>query len=144
MQSLSSLDKRSVAPEEDEDAELILPVTKPPQAAAAVMSPPPPPPSPPHPPPTHSKTRFPALFAPNSAILGDATERALLISVHLSTEIGPVRLTLSALVVNFAKGWSAIALRVQELCESRGGRPGLPVRMSLMVSVDVNKSSGAV
>ena len=27
--------------------------------------------------------------------------------------------------------------RVQELCESRGGRPGLPVLMSLMVSVDV-------
>ena len=27
--------------------------------------------------------------------------------------------------------------RVQELCESRGGCPGLPVLMSLMVSVDV-------
>ena len=27
--------------------------------------------------------------------------------------------------------------RVQELCESRGGRPGLPVLTSLMVSVDV-------
>ena len=27
--------------------------------------------------------------------------------------------------------------RVQELCESRGGRPGLSVLMSLMVSVDV-------
>ena len=26
---------------------------------------------------------------------------------------------------------------VQELCESRGDRPGLPVLMSLMVSVDV-------
>ena len=25
---------------------------------------------------------------------------------------------------------------VQELCESRGGRPGLPVLMSLVVSVD--------
>ena len=30
-------------------------------------------------------------------------------------------------------GWG----RVQELCESRGGRPGLSVLMSLMVSVDV-------
>ena len=30
-------------------------------------------------------------------------------------------------------------LRVQELCESRGGRPGLPVLMSLMVSVDVKQ-----
>ena len=32
------------------------------------------------------------------------------------------------------------AVRVQELCESRGGRPGLPVLMNLtMVSVDVNR-----
>ena len=29
--------------------------------------------------------------------------------------------------------------RVQNLCESRGGRPGLPVLMSLMVSVDVKQ-----
>ena len=29
--------------------------------------------------------------------------------------------------------------RVQELCEGRGGRPGLPVLMSLMVSVDVKQ-----
>ena len=29
--------------------------------------------------------------------------------------------------------------RVQELCENRGGRPGLPVLMSLMVSVDVKQ-----
>ena len=29
--------------------------------------------------------------------------------------------------------------RVQELCESRGGRPGLSVLMSLMVSVDVKQ-----
>ena len=29
--------------------------------------------------------------------------------------------------------------RVQELCESRSGRPGLPVLMSLMVSVDVKQ-----
>ena len=28
---------------------------------------------------------------------------------------------------------------VQELCESRGGRPGLPVLMSLTVSVDVKQ-----
>ena len=28
---------------------------------------------------------------------------------------------------------------VQELCESRGGRPGLSVLMSLMVSVDVKQ-----
>ena len=29
--------------------------------------------------------------------------------------------------------------RVQELCDSRGGRPGLPVLMSLMVSADVKQ-----
>ena len=34
-------------------------------------------------------------------------------------------------------GWER--RRVQELCESRGGRPGLPVLMSLMVSVDVKQ-----
>ena len=28
---------------------------------------------------------------------------------------------------------------VQELCENRGGRPGLPVLMNLMVSVDVKQ-----
>ena len=31
--------------------------------------------------------------------------------------------------------WEGI--RVQELCKSRDGRPGLPVLMSLMVFVDV-------
>ena len=30
-----------------------------------------------------------------------------------------------------------LVLVVQELCESRGGRPGLSVRMSLLVSVDI-------
>ena len=30
-------------------------------------------------------------------------------------------------------------VRVQELCESRGGRPGLPVLTSLTVSVDVKQ-----
>ena len=29
--------------------------------------------------------------------------------------------------------------KVQELCDSRGGRPGLPVLMNLMVSVDVKQ-----
>ena len=31
------------------------------------------------------------------------------------------------------------SVRVQELCESRGGRPGLSVLTSLMVSVDVKQ-----
>ena len=30
-------------------------------------------------------------------------------------------------------------IRVQELCGSRGGRPGLPVLMSLTVSADVKQ-----
>ena len=33
----------------------------------------------------------------------------------------------------------ALGVRVQELYESRGGRPGLPVLMSLVVSVDVKQ-----
>ena len=34
---------------------------------------------------------------------------------------------------------SSNVYRVQELCGSRGGRPGLPILMSLMVSVDVKQ-----
>ena len=39
------------------------------------------------------------------------------------------------------RGRSSVSVggRVQELCESRGGRPGLSVLMSLMVSVDVKQ-----
>ena len=33
----------------------------------------------------------------------------------------------------------AFVYRVQEVCESRGGRPALPVLMSLTVSVDVKQ-----
>ena len=33
---------------------------------------------------------------------------------------------------------------VQELCESRGGRPGLPSLISLMISVDVKQHSTSV
>ena len=32
-----------------------------------------------------------------------------------------------------------IRIRVQELCENRGGRPGLSVLTSLMVSVDLKQ-----
>ena len=32
-----------------------------------------------------------------------------------------------------------LVIRVQELGESQGGRPGLPILMSLMVSVDVKQ-----
>ena len=40
---------------------------------------------------------------------------------------------------NFLKASSSVCVRVQELCESRGGRPGLSVLMSLPVSVDVKQ-----
>ena len=33
----------------------------------------------------------------------------------------------------------ALGVRVQELCEARGGRSGLPVLMCLVVSVDVKQ-----
>ena len=39
------------------------------------------------------------------------------------------------LYVSFVR--SAVGFIVQELCESRGGRPGLSVLTSLLVSVDV-------
>ena len=39
----------------------------------------------------------------------------------------------------FVASLRTAVVRVQELCESRGGRPGLPVLMSLMVSVDVKQ-----
>ena len=41
------------------------------------------------------------------------------------------------LYINFRSG--TFHVRVQELCESRGGRPGLSVLMSLTVSVDVKQ-----
>ena len=37
------------------------------------------------------------------------------------------------------RGVSEVLLRVQELCESRGGRPGLSVLISLTLSVDVKQ-----
>ena len=37
------------------------------------------------------------------------------------------------------RGGGGGAHRVQELCESRGRRPGLSVLTNLMVSVDVNQ-----
>ena len=36
--------------------------------------------------------------------------------------------------------FTLVMIRVQELCESRDGRPGLSVLMSLMVSVDVKQT----
>ena len=50
----------------------------------------------------------------HSAVINYVMERALLISVHLFTENAPI-------VKMYFRH------RPQELCESRGGRPGLPV-----------------
>ena len=48
--------------------------------------------------------------------------------------------TMTVISGKFKVGVEEIAsVRAQELCESRGGRPGLPVLTSLMVSVDVKQ-----
>ena len=58
----------------------------------------------------------------------------------LDTDWTPHSTTLSASISKFSKLASIVAdVRVQELCESRGGRPGLPVLMSLKVSVDAKQ-----
>ena len=59
--------------------------------------------------------RFPAIFRFTRAELVTPLKGHLLISAQLSTD----------------------AFIVQELCESRGGRPGLSVLTSLLVSLDV-------
>ena len=53
-------------------------------------------------------------------------------SVRFASALGPLSLFKSC-------GLWQHSLRVQELCESRGGRPGLLVLVSLMVSVDVKQ-----
>ena len=52
--------------------------------------------------------------------------------------LGRTRLILTCLTRHYVASTALLApVRVQELCESRGGRPGLPVLMILTVSVDV-------
>ena len=59
---------------------------------------------------------------------------------NLDTHWTPHGTTLSASISKFSKLASITAdVRVQELRESRGGRPGLHVLKSLMVSVDVKQ-----
>ena len=60
----------------------------------------------------------------HSAVINYVTEGALLISVHMFTENAPI-------VKMYFRH------RAQEMCESRGGRPGLPSLIIPMVSVDV-------
>ena len=61
---------------------------------------------------------------------------------HHSTNHCLVTLSVSnkrQLMGSFSFADAQINFRVQELCESRGGRPGLSVLMNLMVSVDVKQ-----
>ena len=54
----------------------------------------------------------------------------------------PASVTYDILCLTTAITGNAVGLidiKAQELCESRGGRPGLPVLMSLTVSVDVKQ-----
>ena len=45
--------------------------------------------------------------------------------------------TTHAIMATNSEKWNGKPIIVQELCESRGGRPGLSVLTSLLVSVDV-------
>ena len=49
------------------------------------------------------------------------------------------RVFLCGACVQDGKARHSVSIRVQELCESRGGRPGLSVLTSLTVSVDVKQ-----
>ena len=57
------------------------------------------------------------ILPPNSAGICHATERALFISAHLSTEISPIILTLSGPFVKFA-----VSLRTLRLWEQHGAK----------------------
>ena len=72
---------------------------------------------------------------PNSARSGYATEGAPLISEQLSADAVSALRKVRVLI----RPWKQHSAIVQELCESRGGRPGLSVLTSLLVSVDVKQ-----
>ena len=70
---------------------------------------------------------------PNSARFGYITEGALFISAQLSSDAVSALRKVRVLI----RLWKQPSAIIQELCESRGGRPGLSVLTSLLVSVDV-------
>ena len=70
---------------------------------------------------------------PNSARFSYATERALFISAQLPTDAVSALRKVRVLI----RLWKQPSAIVKELCESRGGRRGLSVLTSLLVSVDV-------
>ena len=85
---------------------------------------------------------------PNAARISYATEGALFTSAQLSTDnSAPSEILGPNETVKAPQRWSTHinmrhvhpVNRVQELCESRGGRPGLPVPNNPMASVDVKQ-----
>ena len=56
---------------------------------------------------------------------------------HRPAYITLVAIEALAVYISIIQSWETLI--VQELCESRGGRPGLSVLTSLMVSVDVKQ-----
>ena len=87
-----------------------------------------------------------------SRVLRPASNRSPWIVNNMATTEGPsstLRVTIaenpeefneeSECVENKNREHSFINFRVQELCESRGGCPGLSVLMSVMVSVDAKQ-----
>ena len=63
----------------------------------------------------------------------------LSLSPHLHTPFSPSLISLMVSQWTLSTMFSYLfRIIVQELCESRGGRPGLSVLTSLLVSVDVN------
>ena len=73
-----------------------------------------------------------SVFLHSSVLLQLRPQRpcGLLQDVHLRFHISDVALRPTTETVSTIRDWGV--LRVQELCESRGGRPGLPVLISLM------------
>ena len=64
-------------------------------------------------------------------------EKELIYNKTVATWVTTIRTSIEEEPIYIYCFCCLILLRVQELCESWGGCPGLPVLMSLMVSVDV-------
>ena len=73
----------------------------------------------------------------------DVTGKALATTTHglVSREEGSLALSIRLEIKSCKHGRVLLYLRAQKLCESRGGRPGLPSVISLMVYVDVKQHS---
>ena len=85
------------------------------------------------PPPPHPNPQTPT---PQHRIGGYSKTRYKKLVNHAETHASAVSLLESG-EQRYIKAVIVIVIGVQELCESRGGRPGLSVLTSLLVSVDV-------